>query len=398
MGKFASGVPVRVGLIGVGSWAQYGHIPALQSLQAFKITAISSRKKARAEEVAHAFDIPNAFDDPRQLVEDKEVDLVVASTKGAATYGDAMAAGLDATDGMSSAILDHGDDCAATAKGKTISAKQASCAANGLWLKALGSSGKTDSGLASGYRTIEGGMIGGMGHRFGEDAELGVTMGWTTATTHSTDVASGSRTNLYATGLYGHKQFGLLRLDADAFYTFSQSTFNRDTQGAGMATAKSNGYGVGAAVRASAHLLGDNLVPLAELRFADQHSGSAAESGVGGLDFTMDPQTRKSLKALAGTRLQHTFLFGDSEVTPRIEAAVEQELGQAARVASGHLTSVANTNFAQAAVAPARTAGVTKVGVSFKLKDGLELYGDAGGRLSANQEEVTADCGLRLHF
>jgi len=39
---------IRVGLIGVGNWARYGHIPALQSLSdQYTITAVCSRTLAK---------------------------------------------------------------------------------------------------------------------------------------------------------------------------------------------------------------------------------------------------------------------------------------------------------------------------------------------------------------
>jgi hypothetical protein len=37
---------IRVGIIGAGGWAKYGHIPALQALKGeFKIVAVASRRK-----------------------------------------------------------------------------------------------------------------------------------------------------------------------------------------------------------------------------------------------------------------------------------------------------------------------------------------------------------------
>lgn len=68
--------PIRVGLIGVGNWARYGHVPALQRLRSFQITAISSRERARADELASAFSIPHSFTDADELIEHPEVDLV----------------------------------------------------------------------------------------------------------------------------------------------------------------------------------------------------------------------------------------------------------------------------------------------------------------------------------
>ena len=68
---------IRVGLVGVGNWAQYGHIPALNLLPEYKIVAVSSRNLERAHEVARIFDIPHAYGEAQQLVSDTEVDLVV---------------------------------------------------------------------------------------------------------------------------------------------------------------------------------------------------------------------------------------------------------------------------------------------------------------------------------
>jgi len=48
---------IRVGIIGAGGWAKYGHIPALQALKEdFQIVAVASRKKEVPEEY-----FPGAF-------------------------------------------------------------------------------------------------------------------------------------------------------------------------------------------------------------------------------------------------------------------------------------------------------------------------------------------------
>jgi predicted dehydrogenase len=72
--------PIRVGIVGAGFWAKYGHIPALQSLNEFQVTAVSARSKESAEKCAAQFDIPRAYDDPQALVTDPDVDLVVVLT------------------------------------------------------------------------------------------------------------------------------------------------------------------------------------------------------------------------------------------------------------------------------------------------------------------------------
>ena len=68
---------IRVGVVGVGSWGRYGHIPALKLLPEYEIVAISSRSMETASKLAAQFNIPNAFSDYKKLVEHPDVDLVV---------------------------------------------------------------------------------------------------------------------------------------------------------------------------------------------------------------------------------------------------------------------------------------------------------------------------------
>jgi len=71
---------IRVGLIGAGGWATYGHIPALRSLPEFEVVAVSARRKESAEKTAETFGIPRAYDDPQELIAATNVDLVAVVT------------------------------------------------------------------------------------------------------------------------------------------------------------------------------------------------------------------------------------------------------------------------------------------------------------------------------
>lgn len=88
----------RVGLVGVGYWAKYGHIPALRLLPQYEITAVSSRSKAKADELAKAFEVPYSFDDVAKLISHPEVDLVAVLSPApdhASIVKAAIAAGRD---------------------------------------------------------------------------------------------------------------------------------------------------------------------------------------------------------------------------------------------------------------------------------------------------------------
>ena len=73
---------IRVGIIGAGGWAKYGHIPALKTLEAFEIVAVCSRRKETAESLAAELEIQHVFDDHHDLIAHPNVDLVVILAPG----------------------------------------------------------------------------------------------------------------------------------------------------------------------------------------------------------------------------------------------------------------------------------------------------------------------------
>jgi predicted dehydrogenase len=89
---------IRVGIIGTGGWAKYGHIPALQTLEDFEIVAVSSRKQETADKTAAEFGIAHAFGDEQTLIEHPGVDLVAVvspAPEHARLVKAAIAAGKD---------------------------------------------------------------------------------------------------------------------------------------------------------------------------------------------------------------------------------------------------------------------------------------------------------------
>lgn len=68
---------IRVVIIGTGGWARYGHIPALQALEEFEITALSGRNIEKVEKYAAQFGISQAYGSPEELLANPDIDLVV---------------------------------------------------------------------------------------------------------------------------------------------------------------------------------------------------------------------------------------------------------------------------------------------------------------------------------
>lgn len=89
---------IRVGLVGVGSWGRYGHVPALRLLPGYEIVAVSSRRQQMAATLASEFGIRHAFADFQLLSEHPDVDLVVVlapAPEHARVVKAAIAAGKD---------------------------------------------------------------------------------------------------------------------------------------------------------------------------------------------------------------------------------------------------------------------------------------------------------------
>src|SRR5271157_3020492 len=89
---------IRVGIIGTGGWAKYGHIPALQTLKEFEVVAVASRKQETADEIAAQFNISHAFRNEQALIDHPDVDLVSVVTPApehARLVKAAIAAGKD---------------------------------------------------------------------------------------------------------------------------------------------------------------------------------------------------------------------------------------------------------------------------------------------------------------
>src|SRR5690606_8917759 len=75
---------IRVGIIGAnpnGSWGSFAHLPALAALPQFEATAVATAHLDSAQQTAAKFGLKHAFDDPRQLAECDDVDVVAVCVR-----------------------------------------------------------------------------------------------------------------------------------------------------------------------------------------------------------------------------------------------------------------------------------------------------------------------------
>jgi predicted dehydrogenase len=76
----SSSAPIRVGLVGVGNWAQHGHVRVLSLLPQYELTAVFSQRRDAAATVAERYGFKYVVDSLAELVEHPEVDLVIVLT------------------------------------------------------------------------------------------------------------------------------------------------------------------------------------------------------------------------------------------------------------------------------------------------------------------------------
>jgi len=71
---------IRVGVIGAGTWAEYGHLPSLKLLPQYELTAIYSRDGEKATQLVERHGFRYAVNSLEELVNHPEVDLVLVLT------------------------------------------------------------------------------------------------------------------------------------------------------------------------------------------------------------------------------------------------------------------------------------------------------------------------------
>lgn len=89
------GDKLRVGLIGANvnhGWGSTAHIPAIRALPELELVAICTSRPETAKEAAEHFGVPKAFHDYREMVRDKDIDLVSIATRVEFHHPMAMAA------------------------------------------------------------------------------------------------------------------------------------------------------------------------------------------------------------------------------------------------------------------------------------------------------------------
>jgi predicted dehydrogenase len=76
--------PIRVGIVGLsagGGWAARAHVPALQTIVGFELTALTASSSRSAAEAGAAYGVSATYDSAESMARDAAVDLVVITVK-----------------------------------------------------------------------------------------------------------------------------------------------------------------------------------------------------------------------------------------------------------------------------------------------------------------------------
>ncbi|MGX6998511.1 Gfo/Idh/MocA family protein [Caballeronia sp. KNU42] len=71
---------IRVGVVGLGHWSEYGHVPSLKLLPEYELTAVYSRSQEKAASLVARHGFKYAAASLQELVSHPEVDLVLVLT------------------------------------------------------------------------------------------------------------------------------------------------------------------------------------------------------------------------------------------------------------------------------------------------------------------------------
>ena len=71
---------MKIGLVGCGSVADYGHLPAIGEVEEVELIALADLNERQLKEQASKYDVKHTFTDYRNLLEMKELEAVVVTT------------------------------------------------------------------------------------------------------------------------------------------------------------------------------------------------------------------------------------------------------------------------------------------------------------------------------
>ncbi|MGH7120313.1 MAG: autotransporter outer membrane beta-barrel domain-containing protein, partial [Acetobacteraceae bacterium] len=329
------------------------------------------------------------------------LDPAAAFFNGGQQAADLQTAILGAAAGVGDAVL--ADGCGASAR-RSLSPEDG-CVVHQLgagfrseaWLRGLGGIGNLyGSGARSSFTDNYAGMLVGYGIGFGHFT-VGLGGGYLATGLNFSDGSSASQ-NAGLGFAYGRYVQGRLRVGGMAAYGGGQVDGSRVIPATGLAATGNRGASFGLfAVRAAYDVpLGPwVLEPRASFAYLHAHQGGFTETGASLLDLTYDSLNTDESDATLSLRVSRSFALQSWQLSPWIEAGVQETFSGTSRTAS---VSAGPFSATVAGVSPAPTAGTAGVGIRFAANRNLVGFLRYQGLLSANQTASAFSAGIRYRF
>ena len=277
------------------------------------------------------------------------------------------------------------------------------------WGGALGGVGTVaGSATASGLNFGIGGFAAGLDRRFDSGFLLGVTAGYTSATSSMQTMPGRGASNSAQVGLYGSWSTGALYVDALAGYARSENLMIRPISIPGLAARTATGQ-----TRADQYFgqlesgyrfdfggpLDTFVTPFARLQGSTAMQAGFTESGADSLDLTVAGQTTNSLRSVLGTQ------FGGA-----IDLGWREKLGLVFRLGWSHeyadTSRPVNASFAGAPASPFTVAGaeaprngaILGLAASTAIAEATSVYLRYDGEMAGGNTSHVFSGGVRFSW
>jgi outer membrane autotransporter protein len=310
---------------------------------------------------------------------------------------------LDQLGGETIQMKEHGQSAsAANGVGNACDAACDEARRWGAWVSGLGGFGTVAgdaSNSPSSYNLA--GLTAGLDYAFDPRLTAGVTIGYSSSTSWTTDTPGQSTTDQGQIGLYGRYREGAFSLGGLAGYGRAQSRLTQSILLPGVApmtalgstTANQffgfvqTGYRIDINTGANAH-----LTPFARLQGSTTTQAAYNETGVGPLDLTIAAQTMNSLASVLGTQVG--WSIGSTDVN--LQVGWSHEFGDTSIPSTVSFVGAPAATFNSQSVATPRDGAVLGLGVSTRIADQAKLYARYDGQLNGGTTSHIISAGLRI--
>lgn len=292
--------------------------------------------------------------------------------------------------------------------GKTVVAPESMMKARrwGFFASATGSFANIDGEAdvqKSDFNSV--GVISGVDGKIGENALVGVLMGYDNTSASLDSQGSNAKVESYSTGLYGSYHQDGFYTNSLLAYTRNNYTTARTISFPGFASTASGGsHGNQYTVNIDGgydHHVSNRLTvgPIAGLQYVHLDTDSFNESGAGAANLAIGGQSVESLRSRFGARADyHLQVDKDLALGIEVRAAWQHEFLNDSRSISASFAGGQLSSFTVQTTKPHRDAVLAGAGINATISDRFTVYVDYDAQAASNYIEHSFKGGLKISF